>query len=340
MNKEKIQGIQMIGTQRSGSNLLRVMLDTIDQISAPHPPHILQRFIPLLPKYGDLNKPDHFQRLAADVCELVNCNPVPWEGVQLDVEQILSQCHQSTIYELFRVIYETAARQHGASYWLCKSMKNMFYAEGIESTGIRPYYIYLYRDGRDVALSFQKAIVGEKHIYSLAQAWNKDQEEALRWKEKCEPSRFYMLNYETLIANPEQEMRRLCAFLQVEYTDKIMDYYESRESRNTAVAGKMWSNVTKPILKNNSKKFMKELSPEDICIFESVAGDMLVKLGYELVTPADKLISRFSDEEVARFNELNAQLKQAFRQKMDPADLEKRRKQAELVERIKQYEPW
>lgn len=340
MNEEKIQGIQMIGTQRSGSNLLRVMLDTSDQISAPHPPHILQRFIPLLPKYGDLNKPDHFHRLATDVCELVKCNPVPWEGVRLDVEEILLQCRQSTIYELFRVIYETAARQHHTSYWLCKSMKNMFYAEGIESTGIRPYYIYLYRDGRDVALSFQKAIVGEKHIYSLAQAWKKDQEEALRWKEKCEPSRFYMLNYETLIAHPEQEMRRLCAFLKIEYTDKMMDYYESRESMNTAVAGKMWSNVTKPILKNNTKKFLKELSPEDICIFESVAGDTLIKLGYELVTPANKLIPHFSAEEIARFNALNAQLKQAFRQKMDPADLEKRRRQAELIEKINQYKPW
>lgn len=40
-------------------------------------------------------------------------------------------------------------------------MKNMFYAEGIESTGIQPYYIYLYRDGRDVALSFKRRIVGE-----------------------------------------------------------------------------------------------------------------------------------------------------------------------------------
>ena len=57
--KEKIQGIQMIGTQRSGSNLLRVMLDAVDQITAPHPPHILQRFIPLLDKYGDLNQPEH-----------------------------------------------------------------------------------------------------------------------------------------------------------------------------------------------------------------------------------------------------------------------------------------
>ena len=82
---------------------------------------------------------------------------------------------------------------------------------------------------------------------------------------------------------------------------------------------------------------MNELSSEDIRIFESVAGDVLVKLGYELVTPADQLISDFSVDEIARFKELNAQLKQTFRQKMDPSDLEKRRKHEELLNRIKQY---
>ena len=71
-----IQGIQMIGTQRSGSNLLRVMLDGIEQIVAPHPPHILQRFLPLLPKYGDLADRSNFYRLATDVCQLVTVNPV------------------------------------------------------------------------------------------------------------------------------------------------------------------------------------------------------------------------------------------------------------------------
>ena len=154
----------MIGTQRSGSNLLRVMLDGIREIAAPHPPHILQRFLPLLPKYGDLESTSNFYRLAQDVCELVNVNPVPWEGISIQTDEIVAACHQNTLFELFRVIYESAAKQTGASYWLCKSMKNMLYAEGIESTGIRPYYIYLYRDGRDVALSFKKAIVGEKHI--------------------------------------------------------------------------------------------------------------------------------------------------------------------------------
>ena len=149
-----IQGIQMIGTQRSGSNLLRVMLDGIREIAAPHPPHILQRFLPLLPKYGDLTDQSNFYRLAQDVCELVTVNPVPWEGITIRADEVVAACRQQTLYELFRVIYESAARQTGASFWLCKSMKNMLYAEGIESTGISPYYIYLYRDGSDVALSF------------------------------------------------------------------------------------------------------------------------------------------------------------------------------------------
>ena len=108
-----IQGIQMIGTQRSGSNLLRVMLDGIREIAAPHPPHILQRFLPLLPKYGDLTDQSNFYRLAQDVCELVTVNPVPWEGITIRADEVVAACRQQTLYELFRVIYESAARQTG-----------------------------------------------------------------------------------------------------------------------------------------------------------------------------------------------------------------------------------
>lgn len=327
----------MIGTQRSGSNLLRVMLDGIREIVAPHPPHILQRFLPLLPKYGDLADRVNFGRLAEDVCELVTVNPVPWEGISIRAEEVLAACRQQTIYELFRVIYESAARQAEASFWLCKSMKNMFYAEGIESTGIHPYYIYLYRDGRDVALSFKKAIVGEKHIYALAQNWKKDQQAALLLKERTEADHFFMLNYETLIASPEETMHQLCSFLHVPYSDKVMDYYKSRESENTAIAGKMWSNVTKPIIKDNTKKFLRELSSEDIAIFESVAGEVLQQLGYSLCTPAALLREGFSDREITYFQEENVRLKKAFICQADSADLEKRRRQNDLIDRIKQY---
>lgn len=332
-----IQGIQMIGTQRSGSNLLRVMLDRIGEITAPHPPHILQRFLPLLPLYGDLSDEAHFRRLTEDVCQLVRINPVPWEGVTLDTEAVAAACRQPTLYELFRVVYETAARQKHTSYWLCKSMKNVFYAEGIEATGLRPYYIYLYRDGRDVALSFQKAIVGEKHIYALAEGWMKDQEAALRLKAQTPEARFFSLSYESMLSDPESAMRRLCDWLGVSYSDRILDYYRSEESLHTATAGQMWQNVAKPILKNNTRKFLHAFSTDEIAIFESVAGDTLQKLGYDLYTPPALLRFSFSEEEVAGFSRANKRLKQAFRQQAAPEDLAKRRPQDELLERIKQY---
>lgn len=332
-----IRGIQMIGTQRSGSNLLRVMLDRIGEITAPHPPHILQRFLPLLPLYGDLADKASFRRLTEDVCELVRRNPVPWEGVTLDTEAVSAACREPTLYELFRVVYDTAARQKHTSCWLCKSMKNVFYAEGIEATGLSPYYIYLYRDGRDVALSFQKAIVGEKHVYALAEGWRKDQQAALRLKAKTPPARFFSLSYEALLADPEAVMRRLCGWLGAGYSDRMMEYYKSEESLHTAIAGQMWQNVARPILKNNTRKFLRELSTEEIAIFESVAGDTLQKLGYDLYTPPGLRRSSFSEEEVAGFNRENKRLKQAFRQQAAPEDLAKRRPQDELLERIKQY---
>lgn len=334
---DQIQGIQMIGTQRSGSNLLRVMLDALDGITAPHPPHILQRFIPLIPKYGDLSVVANFYRLAEDVCELVRCNPVPWEGVTLNTPTVVKSCREASVYELFRVIYETASIQNHTFFWLCKSMQNVYYADKIEATGIRPIYIYLYRDGRDVALSFKKAIVGEKHIYALAQSWMKDQEEALRLRDRIPAGRFYSLNYETLIAAPVATMQNLCRFLGISYSDKIMEYYKSTESQHTAMAGKMWLNVSKPILKDNSRKFLRELESEEIRIFESVAGETLKKLGYDLCTPVSDLYTSFTDEEIAGFAEENVRLKKVFKMQTDPDDLEKRRLQDELLERIKNY---
>ena len=44
----------MIGCQRSGSNWLRTMLAEREDLIAPHPPHIMRDFMPILSKFGDL----------------------------------------------------------------------------------------------------------------------------------------------------------------------------------------------------------------------------------------------------------------------------------------------
>ena len=51
----------------------------------------------------------------------------------------------------------------------------MNYFNQIEKEKLNPIYIYIYRDGRDVDLSFKKTIIGPKHSYFTAKKWLNDQ---------------------------------------------------------------------------------------------------------------------------------------------------------------------
>jgi 3'(2'),5'-bisphosphate nucleotidase len=328
-----LSGIQMIGIQRSGSNLLRVILDQSGQIAAPHPPHLLSLFIPLMPLYQPLDA-GNYRLLIADVTAYIQANPVPWEHVRFDNGELFRRSERFHLFELFRLVYEEAALAKGASCWCCKSMANVYFAGEMEAFGIRPKYIYLYRDGRDVAASFKKAIVGEKHIYHLATQWKEDQRHCLELRKHIEPSRFFSLSYETLISEPEQTVRSLCSFLGISYEEKMLQFYDSAASRSTAAAGEMWSNVEKPIIRSNTKKFLTGFSKEELELFELIAHDELSQLGYPLYTsPQNKQL--LSPEAIQDYEAVNRQLKKEILLTARQSDLDKREKQAGMLAAIK-----
>jgi len=210
--------VQIIGTQRSGSNLLRLMLNQLPEVSAPHPPHILERLMPLLPVYGDLAIESQFDQLIEDVCTLVETNPVPWTGVVLDRAAVRQRCDVPTLPEIAKAVYELKAQADGARIWTCKSMANIHYAAELEQYSTPPRYIHLFRDGRDVALSFKKAIVGEKHSYHLAQQWKSEQEASVALYEKLGPGRVLRVRYEDLLKDPETELKSICSFIGAQYS--------------------------------------------------------------------------------------------------------------------------
>ncbi len=332
MQNQPFTAVQMVGTQRSGSNLLRLMLNQLESVSAPHPPHILERFVPLLPAYGNLNDRSDFLELATDICKLIECNPVPWDGMELSGEKIISRCHKNSIEEIFRVVYELRAGSQNAHIWICKSMVNIQFVDLLEPD-IKPLYLHLFRDGRDVALSFMKAIVGEKHIYFIAKQWREEQEAAISLMENIDSKRFAQVRYENLLANPEREIKTICSFIGADYDPSVLSFFKSNESINTAHSGEMWKNVEKPILKDNFNKFTREMSAADIQLFEQVAGETLVKLGYPLQFPANN--TPFTQDQVNEFSAINDQRKKDIRSKIKAEDLEKRQRQDDLLKSIR-----
>jgi len=329
----KFTAVQMIGTQRSGSNLLRLMLNQLQEVSAPHPPHILERFIPLLPAYGDLSVHENFSLLVHDVCSLVAYNPVQWKHISLKQNEIIKRCTTPSLMEIVRIIYEMNAESEGAHIWMCKSLSNIHYTHLLEEN-IKPWYIFLYRVGRDVACSFKKAVVGEKHVYHIARQWQDEQDLCIGLQKELGNNRVISVCYENLIVQPEKELIKICQFIGATYNSSCLEYYTSTEAKNTAISGKMWENVERTIIANNFNNYRKELSTSEVFLFEGVAGKTLQKLGYKTEFIWDKNAA-FDDDDIKIFDKQNELLKQKARQQQRPEDAEKRMMQEALINNIK-----
>lgn len=325
----------MIGTQRSGSNLLRLMLNQSPQLAAPHPPHILERLKPLLARYGDLRDRRRFAVLVDDVCRLIDANPVAWSKSAFDRGRVLSRCKDPSLLGVMEAVYAQQACDAGARDWLCKSMVNVHFLDDIaEYFGDRAKFIYLHRDGRDVALSFQRAIVGEKHVYSIAKEWHRDQQKALAHCRRAATSVF-RISYEDLTAEPRPVLERLCDFLDLRFESSMLRAHTSAEAAEAARAGELWSNLTFPV-RANSGRFRVQMSAEDIRIFEAVADSSLRSLGYPPVSATPRADAVLSDARTARFEALNRRLKEQFMQDhADSADMKSRAPQEEVMQHIR-----
>lgn len=88
-------------------------------------------------------------------------------------------------------------------------------------------------------------------------------------------------------------------------------------------------------MSNNSKKFMKEMSEEDIRIVESVAGDVMDALGYERVFAKPGQELKFSSEDIARFKDENEKRKKLQASNTDPEDRMRRQRQEKVLEEIR-----
>ncbi|MEP7128362.1 MAG: sulfotransferase [Chitinophagales bacterium] len=329
-----MQALFLVGEQRSGSNLLRLMISNSHEIAAPHPPHILQRIDPIIPVHVTLDD-DKFNQMVEIVCRLVETNPVLWLNTTLNREEVKRRCREKHVIAIYGAVMDIYGESNGALAWLCKSMQNIRWADHLNQYFGNNKYIFLHRDGRDVALSFSKAVIGDKHVYCIAKQWSELQRLCLDARANLSTDRYFTVSYTELTEETESTLRNMCAFLGIEFMPEMMEFYDSQEAKNTAVASSLWENVTKPIMHHNYNKFLKEMSEADLRIFESVAGNELDELGYERAFVKKGEEMQFTTEQIAQFNAENDRLKKEQTQKTDPEDMENRKRQEQVLTDLK-----
>ena len=276
--------IFIIGTERSGTNLLRLILNSHPSIAIAHPPHILKNFFGLEQFYGDLLCDYNFKLLINDVVRSVELHPYPW-GISLDKEKIFSQAKDRSLVAIYFAIYDQYLSSTGKKRWGCKSTFMINHVGLVRRYYPNAKFVYMVRDCRDVAVSAKKTIFNRYSVYYIARLWKKEQQTGIYWLNKLSKDEIFLLRYEDLLIRSEEVIRSLCVFLNEPYIPNMLAFFNGEEAKKSSWLSAAWVNTSKPILKNNFDKFKSGLKASEITFIEAIASEELDYFSYTLTEP-------------------------------------------------------
>jgi hypothetical protein len=283
----------VVGATRSGTTLLRLMLDAHPQIAIPSETHFIPELVAARDKHGA--SPERMLELLSSHRRWgdFQMEPTDLAARWATIDPLTGPAAVRAFYALYGESHDGATRWGDKTPGYIKSMR--------EIQGYLPEarFIHLIRDGRDVAISVLKQDWGPQSIEAAAEKWRS---RVLRARSQSPYLGFYMeVQFEDLVVHTERELRRICEFIELEFHPDMLGYHETAEERLQEKARALprahgEAQSAEKRLASHAKTFeppnpdhigtwKKRMSPEDRAAFEALAGDLLADLGYELSAP-------------------------------------------------------
>jgi hypothetical protein len=294
----------IVGVGRSGTTLLRMMLDSHPDLAIPPETHFVN---PLIQASGRLR---WNPKLAART--IVHDERRRWPDFGLDEEELVEAFERVdpfTTTDAVRAFYVLYAEKHGKHRWGDKTPDYIRKMKKLRNTIPEARFIHVIRDGRDAGLSQNSRIVkrGKDPV--------PPREMARRWRKRIVKSRldaedvehYIEVRYEDLITDTEAVLRRVCEFVEIEFEPVMLSYYERAGERLQEMAGALPAKkgrpereagerveahalTTKPPQEDRVAVWKSEMDEAENAEFEEAAGYLLDELGYETATPKENWV--------------------------------------------------
>lgn len=272
-----VDPIFIIGTERSGSNLLRLILTAHSRIVIPHPPHFMNYF-------GHLQYNGSWEKqqtaMLRDMLRLVRWHIFPWREYQLSTEVVQTNIRHPSTFGVVAGIYETVLAQSGKDIWGCKSTFMIEHIDSVRAVYPNARFILLVRDPRDVAVSAKKSVFSPCHPYLSASLWAKQQRIGWQTMQRF-PEQFLLLRYEDLLQDSAAQLQSLCHFLQVNWEEGLLTFFQRDEAQHSSSLSASWRKTNQAIQSNNFNKWKRQLTKREVALVETACGDMMQAFGYQ-----------------------------------------------------------
>lgn len=265
--------IFILGCPRSGTSLLRNLLRAHPHLTFPGESHFIPTFYRW---YGD-------PRNAAEACRL-SSRILRNYWVQLWRMSLkasdFADCR--SFREAVCRLFEAWARRENKPRWGDKTPHYVTEIPVLLELFPEAKIIHIYRDGRDVALSWLRVRMEPRNLYVAARLWKTWVSAGRRDGAKLPCHSYMEVPYEGLIERPRETMQSVCAFIEEPFDEAVL--------RPNLIAGERehhqrrgWNRPSwsSDIEASNAGKWRTRMSASARVLFESVAGDLLEELGYQ-----------------------------------------------------------
>ena len=281
----------VVGVPRSGTTLLRLMLDAHPELTIPPETHFIPAVIRAIRRGRD----------AGGVAAVI-VHHRRWDDFGLDADELRERIAGVDPLEAggaIRAFYELYAAKQGKPRWGDKTPGYATKMRRIEKALPEARFIHVIRDGRDVVASRARRAQREPLPVDVA---------ARRWKRRVISTRkraedvehYVEVRYEELVADPEGTLRRICEFVELPFDAAMLGYHEHANERLAEIERELpasrgrheldagpriaaHARAGEPPLAQRAGAWREEMAPEDVAAFESEAGDLLGELGYPRV---------------------------------------------------------
>jgi hypothetical protein len=267
----------VLGVRRSGTTLLRVMLDRNPELAVPDESY----FVPQLARrHRGVVDPDAF------LDDLRRLPTLAEWGLEPDAVAARLRPGMPA-GEAIAAVFATYAAERGKPRWGDKTPLYMQHLPVLERLFPDARYVHLIRDGRDAALSFLSVPAGlmtegwghPRDARGFACQWATEVVAARVLGARVGPSRYLELRYEALVADTEAALRAICAYADLVYDPGMLDYVGRTDSARKAHQQRLNEPPRAGV-----RAWRTEMSDDDRRRFEEVAGALLDELGYEVAT--------------------------------------------------------
>lgn len=277
----------VVGAQRSGTTMLRLMLDSHPLIAVPFESGFIVDFHARLAEYADLALPSSRARLLDDIAR----HPLVRKGNLVPDPQAVLDSVPRSYAALVDAIFRTYAAREGKARWGDKTPSYVTDIDVLRRLFPRCRVVHLVRDGRDVALSNRNVDWGIRSLPRVASDW--------RWKTVLAHKvgallgdDYCLVRYEDLVREPAATLARIADFLGVAYDACMLRYAEHGEARMPVDSLRWHRNSVRPPDVELVEQWKARMRASDRILFEQCAGDALALFGYPLERRASTVASR------------------------------------------------